>query len=132
MDTFSPEKRSWIMAQVRSAGNKSTEQALIALLKEHGIIGWRRSYPLFGRPDFAFPKQKVAVFVDGCFWHGHPKKCRVPASNREYWLAKINRNIARDKLVTRTLRNKGWKVVRIWEDALSERATIVKIRKALA
>ncbi len=103
MDTFSPEKRSWIMAQVKSAGNKSTEENLLAVLREHKLTGWRRSYPIFGKPDFAFTKKRVAVFVDGCFWHGHPQKCRVPESNREYWLEKISRNVARGKLVTRTL-----------------------------
>jgi DNA mismatch endonuclease (patch repair protein) len=131
MDTFNKKKRSWIMAQVKSSGNRSTEQILLAVLRKSKIIGWRRHYPIFGNPDFAFPDRKVAVFVDGCFWHGHPKKCRVPQSNREYWLNKISRNVSRDKLVTRTLRVKGWKVVRIWEDAVAKPSTVARLRKVI-
>jgi DNA mismatch endonuclease, patch repair protein len=131
MDTFSPEKRSWIMAQVKSTGNKSTEESLLAVLREQKLTGWRRSYPIFGKPDFAFPKERVAVFVDGCFWHGHPRKCRVPESNREYWLKKIYRNVARDKLVTRTLTRQGWRVIRIWEDSVKKPSTVARLRRAL-
>jgi DNA mismatch endonuclease, patch repair protein len=131
MDTFSPKKRSWIMAQVKSRGNKSTEINLRATLRENGITGWRRTYPLFGKPDFVFSEKRVAVFVDGCFWHGHPRKCRIPETNREYWKMKISRNTERDRLVTATLRKKGWKVVRIWEDSVKKPSTISRLRKAL-
>jgi DNA mismatch endonuclease, patch repair protein len=132
MDTFSPEKRSWIMAQVKSSGNRSTEIKLIAVLRENGIKGWRRSYALLGKPDFVFPKAKVAVFVDGCFWHGHPRKCRIPQANRIYWEEKIARNVARDRNVTHTLNEKGWKVIRIWEDSIQKQSTVTRLRKALA
>lgn len=131
MDTFSRRKRSWIMAQVKSIGNKSTEKNLLALLRRQEITGWRRFYPLFGKPDFVFPKARVVVFVDGCFWHGHPGKCRMPVTNRPYWLKKINSNIKRDKRVTRTLQEKGWKVIRIWEDSIQKQSTMAKLRKAL-
>jgi len=131
MDTFSTKKRSWIMAQVKSTGCRSTEKRLIVVLRECKIVGWRRNYPIFGKPDFAFPRKKVAVFVDGCFWHGHPQKCRVPETNREYWLKKISRNMARDKLVTRTLKENGWKIVRIWEDAVTKPSTVTRLRKAI-
>lgn len=131
MDTFSAKKRSWIMAQVKSTGNRSTEKKFIAVLRESKLLGWRRHYPIFGKPDFVFPRAKVAVFVDGCFWHGHPRKCRVPQSNREYWLEKIDRNIVRDRLVTRTLKDKGWKVIRIWEDMILKPSTVARLRKAL-
>lgn len=119
------------MAQVKSTGNKSTEARLIALLRLNRITGWRRSYPLFGKPDIVFPKRKVVIFVDGCFWHGHPKKCRLPETNRIYWIRKIARNVARDKEVTRSLRSRGWKVLRIWEDAVKRPSTIGRIQKAL-
>ncbi|OIP65304.1 MAG: very short patch repair endonuclease [Nitrospirae bacterium CG2_30_53_67] len=119
------------MAQVKSVGNRSTEQILVAVLRKSKIVGWRRRYPIFGKPDFAFPRRKVAVFVDGCFWHGHPRKCRVPQTNREYWLKKINHNIVRDKLVTRTLKDEGWKVVRIWEDMVAKPSTVTRLRKAM-
>lgn len=132
MDTFSPKKRSWIMAQVKSTGNQSTEKNLLATFREHGITGWRRLYPLFGKPDFTFPKARVVVFVDGCFWHGHPHKCRVPRANRSYWLKKIARNVERDRLVNRTLEKRGWKVIRIWEDSVRKPSLVAKLRKALS
>jgi len=131
MDTFSAQKRSWIMAQVKSKDNRSTERILMSILRASKLSGWRRHYPIFGKPDFAFPRQKVAVFVDGIFWHGHPSKCRVPQANHEYWLKKIGRNVARDRLVTRTLKAKGWKVIRIWEYAISKPSTVTRLRKAL-
>ncbi len=120
------------MAQVKSTGNISTEKRLIAILRKSKVVGWRRHYPIFGKPDFAFPRKKVVVFVDGLFWHGHPKKCRVPRSNREYWLKKIQRNVERDKLVTRTLKAKGWKVIRIWEDMITKPSSVARLRKALS
>lgn len=70
-DVFDKEKRSSIMQCVRSKGNKSTEIKLIQVFAENGITGWRRNYQVKGHPDFVFPKRKIAVFVDGCFWHGH-------------------------------------------------------------
>jgi len=81
------------MAQVRSSGNKSTEMNLIAALRKNGITGWRRTYPLFGKPDFVFREKRVAVFVDGCFWHGHPQKCRIPETYRVCWVQKIARGV---------------------------------------
>jgi len=132
MDTISRQKRSWIMAQVKSSGNRSTEAALLAVMRENRITGWRRGYPLIGKPDFVFPRAKIAVFVDGCFWHGHPQKCRVPKAHRAYWMKKIARNVARDRQVRRALQEKGWKVVRIWEDSVQKQATVTKLRKALA
>ena len=132
MDTFSPKKRSWIMAQVKSNGNRSTEAKFISVMRDNGITGWRRKYALFGKPDFVFPKTKVAVFVDGCFWHGHPRKCRIPQTNRTYWEQKIARNVERDRRVTYTLQEKGWKVIRIWEDSVQEPSTVTRLRKALA
>jgi len=71
-DVFSKTKRSAVMAAIRSRGNKDTEMKLAAITRTHGITGWRRHLPLPGRPDFAFRKERVAVFVDGCFWHGCP------------------------------------------------------------
>jgi DNA mismatch endonuclease (patch repair protein) len=73
-DIWSKRKRSEVMSRIRGKGNKQTEQVLRRLMRQAGITGWRRHMPLLGKPDFAFPKQKVAVFVDGCFWHGC-RKC---------------------------------------------------------
>jgi len=131
MDTFSRQKRSWIMAQVKSDGNRSTENRLADILRAHSITGWRRQYPLYGKPDFTFPKARVAVFVDGCFWHRHPMKYRMPRMHRAYWEKKITRNVARDRHVTRALQEKGWKVVRIWEDAVQKASTLTRLRKTL-
>jgi len=73
MDTLTPTARSSVMSRVRGRGNKVTELKLLALLRQNKITGWRRHLRLPGKPDFAFPKKKVSVFVDGCFWHGCPK-----------------------------------------------------------
>jgi DNA mismatch endonuclease, patch repair protein len=132
MDTFSKKMRSWIMRQVKSSGGHSTEERFLAVLRANNITGWRRKYPLIGNPDFVFPKAKVVVFVDGCFWHGHPQKCRMPETNREYWERKIQRNVVRDRAVTRMLRKKGWKVLRIWEHRVTDASTLKRLRKALS
>ncbi len=94
-DTFSKEERSEMMRAVKSKGNKSTELKLIQIFRNHKIKGWRRNYPLFGKPDFVFPKLKIAVFVDGCFWHGHNCRQLKPSDNSEYWKRKIYKNILR-------------------------------------
>jgi len=114
-DTFTKEVRSNIMRAVKSKGNKSTEGKLINLFKENKLKGWRRNYPIFGKPDFVFPKNKVAVFADGCFWHGHNCRNISPKSNAEYWNAKIARNKKRDKKVNKVLKEKGWSIFRIFE-----------------
>jgi len=130
-DTFSKRKRSATMRAVHSSGNKSTENRLIFIFHAHKITGWRRRYPLFGSPDFVFPKERVVIFVDGCFWHGCPKHYRRPKSRQKYWDAKIQRNQQRDREVTRTLRAKGWKAVRIWEHALTRRVATVTVARLL-
>lgn len=114
-DVFDKDKRSDIMRKVKSAKNRSTEERLIAIFKEHGIKGWRRNYPVRGKPDFVFHKEKVAVFVDGCFWHGHDCRNTRPKDNEEYWTRKISRNMQRDMEVAEHLQSLGWRVVRIWE-----------------
>jgi DNA mismatch endonuclease (patch repair protein) len=119
------------MARIKSQGNASTEQRLMRVFRERRLTGWRRNYPLFGKPDFVFPAARLAIFVDGIFWHGHPRKCRMPHTNRRYWVRKIARNVARDKLVSRMLREKGWNVIRIWEDAVRKNSMVARIEKAL-
>ncbi len=114
-DVFSPEKRSQIMRQVKSKKNKSTEFKLIEYFTSNNIKGWRRNYPIKGKPDFVFPKLKVAIFTDGCFWHGHDCRNTRPEQNKEYWVRKRQKNVKRDKEVTEHLLHKGWQVLRIWE-----------------
>lgn len=120
-DVYDREKRSWLMSRVRSRGNQSTEKRFIKLLREHRITGWRRNYPLLGNPDFCFPAAGVAVFVDGCFWHGCPKHGQIPKTNRKFWQNKIARNAARDRYVSAALRRDGWHVHRFWEHELRGR-----------
>jgi DNA mismatch endonuclease (patch repair protein) len=132
-DTFTKKERSGIMRQVRSRANKATELRLVELLRAAGLKGWRRHAPIPGRPDFIFRAQRVAIFVDGCFWHGCKRHCRMPASNQTYWNAKIARNVARDRATTRKLRALGWQVIRIWEHELktSPNQAVARIAVAL-
>jgi DNA mismatch endonuclease (patch repair protein) len=136
-DVFSIPKRSDVMSRIRAAGNRNTELRMITLLRSTKLRGWRRNAKLFGKPDFVFPTSRVAVFVDGCFWHRHAgcKFCYTPKSRMDFWLPKFNRNVARDRLVTRTLRKAGWKVVRIWECQLTSKRqgrTLRRLESALA
>jgi len=128
-DSFTQKKRSAIMAAVRSSGNRSTEQNFVKLLARIGAHGWRRNYPLYGRPDFVFPKLRLAVFVDGCFWHGCREHHRRPTSNRKYWTRKIARNQARDRQTTTLLRTRGWVVLRVWEHELRQENQSALVRR---
>ena len=119
-DVFTKEQRSSVMRQVKSSRNKSTELKLIAFFKANNIKGWRRNYPIFGKPDFTFPSIRVVIFVDGCFWHGHNCRNTRPKDNADYWTKKQERNINRDKEVSKTLEEKGWKVIRFWECELKD------------
>ena len=91
-DVFSKEERSQIMRSVKSRDTKSTELAMIKLFKENNITGWRRTYPVKGHPDFVFLDKRIAIFVDGCFWHGHDCRNTRPADHAEYWMKKRERN----------------------------------------
>ncbi len=135
MDTLTPAERSERMSRVRRAGNQSTELRLVELLRAAGIRGWRRGLQLSGAPDFVFRRERVAVFVDGCFWHGCPRHRRTPKSRIAFWTAKLTGNITRDRAVSRKLRESGWIVVRVWECALSRsraKRTVARINRALA
>jgi DNA mismatch endonuclease (patch repair protein) len=132
-DVFTKEKRSQVMAAVRSTHNRATELKLIAIMRAFGITGWRRHPKLPGKPDFVFPKVRLAVFVDGCFWHGCRRHLRLPSAHGGYWKNKISRNIRRDREVVRRLNEAGWRVIRIWEHALrSPRAVARRIASKLA
>ena len=120
-DVFSKEKRSWIMGRIKSKGNRSTEKAFVAILREHKISGWRRNYDLLGKPDIVFPKAGVAVFLDGCFWHGCPIHLHIPKTNKDFWRKKIFGNMARDRRVSRQLRKQGWHVFRFWEHDIARK-----------
>ncbi len=103
------------------------------LLARAGLNGWQLlPGRIVGKPDFVFPKSKLAVFVDGCFWYGCPKCYRRPLSNRKYWDTKILRNKKRDKRQRAKLRREGWDVLTIWEHELTEsNAVVARITKAI-
>jgi len=124
MDTVTPDKRSWIMGRVKSKGGKSTELKIIIVLRKKGLKGWRRNFKLPGKPDFVYPKLRIAIFVDGCFWHGCPKCYKRPGTNQKFWDAKIFNNRKRDRLVSRELRRDNWTVVRIWQHQLVNSARV--------
>ena len=142
MDRVSRAGRSAIMSRIRGRGNKRTETDVIRLLRKSGITGWRRHQTIrFAesrssrasssdgvrfkaqvRPDFSFPKLKVALFIDGCFWHGCPKCYRKPKTRGRFWTTKVRRNRERDLFQTFGLKVNGWRVIRIWECALKPKA----------
>jgi DNA mismatch endonuclease, patch repair protein len=135
MDNVSRRVRSRTMAAVKSTGNRSTEVVLRARLVRAALRCWRlhaRDIP--GCPDFAFDDARLAVFVDGCFWHGCPSCHRAPSSNQDYWTQKVARNRARDRRTTRLLRRDGWTVLRVWECELKRdpAKVVAKIRGAAA
>ncbi len=132
-DFATTPERSRTMSRIRSTGNKSTELRMIQLFRSTGIKGWRRHWPVTGRPDFAFPSVKIAVFVDGCFWHGHTCRIVVPKHNADYWKAKIQTNRKRDRRVVQLLRSKGWSVYRFWECSLKGMGELVaaKIKRRI-
>src|ERR1051325_4733782 len=118
-DVFTKQQRSRCMSAIRSKGNKDTELKLIAIFREYGITGWRRNQNVVGKPDFVFREERLAIFVDGCFWHGCPRRGRKPGSNAAYWEPKLLRNKQRDRRVSHVLRQSGWRVLRLWEHDLS-------------
>src|SRR5205814_6917812 len=130
-DFFSPKERSRLMSRIRGRANISTELKIAGILRAAGIQAWRRHLPLPGRPDFTFPKQKVCIFVHGCFWHDCPR-CRKRSGTRpEYWSAKIDTNRRRDQRVSRELRRRGYKVILVWECTLRRKYPEAAIRRLL-
>ena len=137
-DPLTPRQRSRVMAKVKARGNRSTEVALAIAFRRAGITGWRRhlrvkyntlssctrSAPAkdakanYTYPDFVFPGLAIAVYVDGCFWHGCPRHRTFPTHNSGFWRTKLKSNKARDSRVTVCLRKAGWTVVRIWEHTI--------------
>jgi len=159
-DVFTKAKRSDVMSRIRSRGNARTELALVRVFRAEGITGWRRHIQIriaergrrngrgvratgssfrtphsalrvcAVRPDFVFQRQRLAVFVDGCFWHGCPQHGTKPKGNAAFWRRKFATNVARDLRVNRALRRAGWRVLRIWEHALRWATTKRGGRKA--
>lgn len=132
-DWLTREQRSRNMASIRSKGNKTTEERFVTLLRASRISGWRRHADLTGKPDFVFREKRLAIFVDGCFWHGCPQCGHIPKTHKAYWKTKIARNKARDAMIARLLKKAGFKVIRLWECDLKSRPEICirRIRRAL-
>jgi DNA mismatch endonuclease, patch repair protein len=127
-DVFAPEKRSAVMRAVKSrdtAPERQVRRAAHAL----GLRFRLNRTDLPGKPDLVFPSRRVALFVHGCFWHGHgcPRGARIPQTNRAYWQAKIARNLARDLVVRANLRSLGWRHVVIWECETRNPATLARL-----
>ena len=115
-DVFSPEKRSAVMRRVKGR-DTGPELTVRRLLWDAGYRYRLHRKDLPGKPDIVLPGRRAAVFVHGCFWHGHdcPRGSRKPKNNAGYWSAKIARNRARDAVATAALRSAGWRVVTVWE-----------------
>lgn len=128
-DVFTKEKRSAVMKAVKSRNTKTTELKMMEIFKELHVIGWRRTYPLIGKPDFVFPKKRIVVFVDGCFWHGHDCRNVIPNNNAEFWNAKREYNKRHDEEVAKTLEEKRWAVIRIWECELKKKNRELLLKK---
>lgn len=117
-DVMTPEQRRHCMSQIRSRDTKPE----VVLRKALWALGlrYRIHHGLIGRPDIVFPGARVAVFVDGCFWHVCPKHGVKPKTNKEFWKEKLKKNRARDRRVNRSLGNDGWFVMRVWEHEIEE------------
>jgi DNA mismatch endonuclease (patch repair protein) len=119
MGAVSRETRSRMMSAVKSKGNASTEVAMVSAFRKAGLKGWRRHSKLLGfRPDFVFGRERVVVFLDGCFWHGCPIHGSFPESNKDFWASKLEANVARDRRADAYLLGSGWTVIRFWEHSI--------------
>ena len=120
-DVYPPQKRSAVMRRVKSRGT-APEVAVRKLLTRLGARYRLHRKDLPGHPDIVMPGRRLAVFVHGCFWHGHDcaRGARVPKQNRDYWVAKVGRNRVRDAVSAQALAVKGWRVETVWECALKD------------
>jgi len=117
VDVHTKKQRSYNMSMIKGRNTKP-ELIIRKLLSSKGIRGYRLNYKLSGKPDIVFTKYKLAIFVDGCFWHKCPKCFIEPDKNKKFWKNKINGNVERDKKVNQALKKGGWKVLRFWEHLL--------------
>ena len=132
-DNLSKLQRSYAMSRIRSRDNASTELKFIEILRSNRISGWRRHARIPSRPDIIFRKERIAIFLDGCFWHGCPRCRLTPKSNTVYWDRKIKGNRRRDVQASKLLEHKGWIVVRLWEHSLkTPRRRVAILRRVLA
>ena len=118
-DVLTPKQRSYNMSQIRGK-NTWPEVKLRKLLWSEGVRGYRIHYNLPGKPDIVFIKKKIAIFIDGCFWHKCPICFQEPETRKEFWMKKIQSNIERDRKVDEQLKNDGWTIIRIWEHEIKK------------
>jgi DNA mismatch endonuclease (patch repair protein) len=120
-DVFSPEKRSAVMRQVKGR-DTSPELKVRRMLLDLGLRYRLHRRDLPGAPDIVLPGRRLAIFVHGCFWHGHdcPRGARIPKQNRDYWTAKIGRNRIRDEASQAALKAAGWFPLIVWECELKD------------
>lgn len=116
-DVLTRKQRSYCMSRIH-AKDTQPEIILRKAISGKGIRGYRLYYKLPGKPDIVFPKRKIAIFIDGCFWHKCPECFVRPGTNRGFWNKKIDSNIKRDRIINATLKKDGWAVLRIWEHEL--------------
>jgi DNA mismatch endonuclease (patch repair protein) len=117
-DKISKEARSKNMAAIKSVSK--LEDRISKALWRKGLRFRRNTKDLFGKPDFSIKKYKVVIFIDSCFWHRCPIHGNMPKTNQEFWEKKLNRNVERDKEVTRYYENKDWRILRLWEHEFKE------------
>ena len=128
-DNLKPEDRKRTMQAVKGK-RTAVERRVFAMLAGLGLRGWRQNaVDIIGKPDIVFDKQRIAIFIDGCFWHGCPIcKRTLPVTNQEYWAQKIMRNKQLARLHNRGLRKSGWIVIRIWEHEISVKRNLDRAR----
>jgi DNA mismatch endonuclease (patch repair protein) len=132
-DSLNEKDRSARMSLVRARGNKSTELLVENMLIANRLNGWvKHPAEIPGTPDFYFPSSRLAVFVDGCFWHMCPRCGRLPKTRKRFWRDKIDENRRRDNRVRRRLRKLGYATLRIWEHELRSHGTwLFRLRRRL-
>lgn len=115
-DVYTKSKRSEIMSRVRNKGT-TPEESVGTFLRDLGMKYRRNDRTLPGQPDFSIKSKKTAIFVNGCFWHGHRNcaRAKLPQTNAVFWATKIAINKRRDRRAMRKLREKGWRVITIWQ-----------------
>jgi DNA mismatch endonuclease, patch repair protein len=113
-DVLTHEQRKFNMSRIMGK-NTGPEVKLRKLMSTTGIRGYRIHYNLPGKPDIVFTKKKIAIFIDGCFWHKCPVCFQEPETRKSFWMKKINSNVNRDKKVNEQLKEEGWSVMRFWE-----------------
>jgi DNA mismatch endonuclease (patch repair protein) len=119
---FSPAKRSEIMSRIRSKDTKA-EKIVFKYLNQQNIYYQKHYKRIPGVPDIALPRKKLAVFIDGDFWHGRNYKETIKRLPEEYWQKKILQNVTRDKKTRRELKSRGWKILKVWESDIGRKRT---------